>query len=165
MSTRKTTAEKIEAAIIEKQQAEARIKKLLQQQKAEERKARNHRLCKRGGLVEKFLPDLARLTDEQFDIFVEKTLLTPHTAKVLTELAPPLTAAEPEGKTDTVQDEGVTTAKPTDGAAQSNAAPAPKPTITEQGGGTGNNGKPAQTSAAPNGADGSRTGATARVAG
>ena len=69
MSTRKTTAEKLEAAKIEKQQAEAEIKRLMNLQKAEERKARNHRLCERGGIVEKLLPDLASLNKEQFDIF------------------------------------------------------------------------------------------------
>jgi len=88
MSTRKTTAEKIEEARLEKQQAENRIKNLIQEQKAEERKARTHRLCKRGGQVEKLLPELARLTDEQFDTFVQKTLLSGFAAKVLRGLAP-----------------------------------------------------------------------------
>jgi hypothetical protein len=37
MATRKTAAEKIEAAKLEKAQMEAEIKRLLQQQKAEER--------------------------------------------------------------------------------------------------------------------------------
>jgi NCAIR mutase (PurE)-related protein len=105
MSTRKTTSEKIEAAKIEKQQAEARIKKLLQEQKAEERKIRNHRLCKRGGLVEKLLPDLSRLTDEQFDTFVQKTLMSGFAEKILRGLVPPESEsnAEPEVVADTVQ--------------------------------------------------------------
>ena len=89
MSNRKTINEKIEAAKIEKQQAEARIKKLLQEQKAQERKDRNHRLCKRGGKLEKLFPELARLTEEQFETFVEKCLRTNHTRRILAELAPP----------------------------------------------------------------------------
>ena len=89
MSIRKTTAEKIEAAKIEKAQKEAEIKRLMQQQKGEERKARNHRLCERGGIVEKLLPDLIRLNKEQFDIFVQKTLLSGYAEKVLRGLALP----------------------------------------------------------------------------
>ena len=83
MSTRKTTAERIEAAKIEKAQKDAEIKRLMQQQKAEERKARTHRLCERGGIVEKLLPDLARLDKEKFDTFVQKTLLSGYAEKVL----------------------------------------------------------------------------------
>ena len=72
----------------------ARLRKrqalLRQQQSKQERKERTHRLCKRGGIVEKLLPDMARLTDGQFEVFVEKVLLTPQAAKVLSGLAPPL---------------------------------------------------------------------------
>jgi hypothetical protein len=93
----KTFDERLEAARFDKEQAEARIKKLIQEQKSQERKERNHRLCKRGGLVEKLLPDLAKLTDEQFDTFVEKTLLSGYTAKVIKELLPPEPAAAPDG--------------------------------------------------------------------
>ncbi|MCL2253610.1 MAG: DUF3847 domain-containing protein [Lachnospiraceae bacterium] len=89
MSNRKTINEKIEAAKIEKQQAEARIKKLLQEQKSQERKDRNHRLCRRGGKLEKLFPELALLTEEQFETFVEKCLRTNHTRRILAELAPP----------------------------------------------------------------------------
>ena len=92
MSGRKTLNEKLEAAKIEKQQAEARIKKLIQEQKAEERKARNHRFCKRGGYMEKLLPGLALLTDEQFVTFFKNTTANNYGCKVLAELVPP----EPE---------------------------------------------------------------------
>ena len=116
MSNRKTTAEKIEAAKIEKQQAEARIKKLLQEQKAQERKERNHRLCKRGGLVEKLLPDLARLTDEQFDTFVQKTLMSGFAEKILRGLVPQESEPNAEQKTvvNTVQDGATASAKSTE---------------------------------------------------
>ena len=57
MSTRKSTAERIEAMKTEKAQVEAEIKRLQNLHKAEERKKRNHRICKRGGLIESLLPD------------------------------------------------------------------------------------------------------------
>ena len=131
MSTRKTTAEKIEAAKIEKEQAETRIKKLLQEQKAEERKARNHRLCKRGGQVEKLLPDLVDLTDEQFETFVQKTLLSGFAEKVLRGLVPPKTevTVENESDTDTIQGGEDIAAKPT---AMTQKAGANLGVITEQ---------------------------------
>ena len=92
MSNRKTLDERIAAAKEEADQKQARLKLLLQQQKTAERKARNHRLCERGGKIESLLPALAKLTEEQFHTFVEKTLLTPHTKRVLDELVPPDTA-------------------------------------------------------------------------
>ena len=74
MSNRKTTAEKIAIQQARKEQMEAEIKRLLQQQKAEERKVRNQRICKRGGLIESLLPDTINLTDEQFNTFMHMTI-------------------------------------------------------------------------------------------
>ena len=112
MTTRKTTAERIEAAKIEKAQADARIKILLQQQKKEERKARNHRLCERGGIVEKLLPDLVRLDKEQFDTFVQKTLLSGYAEKVLRGLV-----KSEQSEDETSKDGENPTAKPAQSAA------------------------------------------------
>jgi hypothetical protein len=86
MSTIRTTAERIEAKRAEMEQKKNELNLLLQKQKKEERKARTHRFCKRHALVEKVLPDLTRITDEQFDIFVEKTLLTGFADKILKQL-------------------------------------------------------------------------------
>jgi hypothetical protein len=127
MANRKTLNEKIEAAKLEKEQAEARIKKLLQQQKAQARKDRNHRLCERGGKLEKLLPELARLTEEQFEIFVEKCLLTSFTRRVLSELAPP----EPE------QPDGENS------ATTAHTEPAPKTSPAANNFGVNSNTKPA----------------------
>lgn len=135
MANRKTINEKIEAAKLEKEQAEARIKQLIQQQKAQERKARNHRLCERGGKLEKLLPELARLTEEQFETFVEKCLLTSFTRRTLAELAPP-EAEQPDG--DTVQ-AGDSTA-----AAAAHTEPAPKTSPTAHNSGANGNGKSAE---------------------
>ncbi len=80
----------------------AQIKKrqalLRQQHNKQERKERTHRLCKRGGLVEKHLPGLTLLNDEQFNIFVEKTLFSGYAGKILKGLLPPSEpGTEPEG--------------------------------------------------------------------
>jgi len=79
----KTRLEKIDGIKEEIEQLKIRQKLLLQQHNAHERKARNHRLCRRGGIVEKLLPDLIALTDEQFDTFVEKALLTGYAEKII----------------------------------------------------------------------------------
>ena len=43
-------------------------------------------LCKRGGLCESLLPETITLTDEQFKVFLEKTILTVYAQKILSEL-------------------------------------------------------------------------------
>ena len=86
MTSKRSIEERIEARLEEKRQLEAQIKQLMQQQRTQERKERTHRLCKRGGLVEKHLPDLIKLTDEQFQVFINKCLLTNFTMKTLSEL-------------------------------------------------------------------------------
>jgi len=82
----KTTAQKIEQQKAEILQAENQLKKLLRQQKDEERKARTHRICQRGGLLEKLLPDTIALTEEQIKVFFEKTLLTPFARRALADV-------------------------------------------------------------------------------
>ena len=83
----KTTTQKRLSVEEQIRQLENHRKQLIQQEKAEERKARNHRLCKRGGTVEKLLPDLITLTDEQFDIFVNRVLLSEQTKRIIAEIA------------------------------------------------------------------------------
>ena len=94
----KTRLEKIDGIKDEIEQLKARQKLLLQQQNEHERKTRTHRLCRRGGIVEKLLPDLIELTDEQFDTFVEKTLLSGYADKILRGFVPkekPSATSEP----------------------------------------------------------------------
>ena len=83
----KTRLEKIDGIKDEIENLRTRQRLLLKQHNAQERKDRNHRLCRRGGIVEKLLPDLITLTDEQFDTFVEKTLLSGHAERILKGLA------------------------------------------------------------------------------
>jgi hypothetical protein len=52
-------------------------KNIIQAQKAAERKARTHRLCKRGGEIEKNLPGIETLTEDEFKAFANITFLTP----------------------------------------------------------------------------------------
>ena len=82
----KTKTERIESLRDEVKQRENQIKKLIQEQKAQERKDRTRRLCSRMGLFEKMLPDTITLTDEQFQTFLEKTILSEYARKHLREL-------------------------------------------------------------------------------
>jgi hypothetical protein len=84
MSTRTTAKrESVEEQI---RQLENQRKQLVQKERAEERKERTHRLCVRGGIVEKLLPELIALTDEQFQIFLNKTLLTDYSKRIIADL-------------------------------------------------------------------------------
>jgi flagellar biosynthesis GTPase FlhF len=96
----KTKLDKIATIEEEMKQLAAERSKLLQQHREQEKKARTNRLCKRGGLLEKMLPDTIPLTDEQFQAFMEKTMLTPFTRRALDEVTaqgttPPAAAALP----------------------------------------------------------------------
>jgi hypothetical protein len=143
MANRKTFDEKLEAARLEKEQAEALIKKLLKEQKEAERKARNHRFCKRGGLMEKLLPDLAALTDEQFESFFKNTTASNYGRKALAEIVARNAdkSATPQGGAAAGQEGGNAETVPAQPAARTSAAPAPKPTGTAQNGGANNNSK------------------------
>ena len=70
-----STTKKLDAVQKEIEQLNNRKKLLLQKQKAEERKNRTHRLCKRGGYLESKLPGLVSMTDEQFINFVDSELV------------------------------------------------------------------------------------------
>jgi len=66
-------------------QLENQRKRLIQQQKEQERKDRTRRLCKRAGHLECMLPDTISFTDEQFKIFLEKTILSESARKLSTQ--------------------------------------------------------------------------------
>lgn len=110
----KSKLEKITSIEEEIRQLNAKKSKLKQEHNAQERKARNHRLCQRGGLVEKLLPELIALTDEQFETFVGKTLLADHTKRILTEIVAqtPTNPTHPQGGTGTAQGGDTATARP-----------------------------------------------------
>ena len=79
----KTKAEKITSIEVEIRQLTNKKKRLIQEQKEQERKDRTNRLCKRMGLFEKLLPDTIPLTEEQFKTFLEQTVLTEHSRRIL----------------------------------------------------------------------------------
>ena len=79
----KTKAEKIADIELQMTQLENQRKKLIQEQKQQERKDRTKRLCKRMGLFESMLPESISLTDEQFQIFLEKTIAAEHSRHIL----------------------------------------------------------------------------------
>ena len=100
----KTKTEKIAGIEEQIQQLENQKKRLIQEQKAQERKDRTKRLCKRMGLLESLLPDTIPLTDEQFKTFLEKAVLSDYIRRILDRLT-----------------------------AQDTATAAPKPAVTAQG--------------------------------
>ena len=64
-------------------QLENKRRQLIQEQKAQERKDRTKRLCRRMGFFESMLPDTIPLTDGQFQIFLEQTIVTDHSRRIL----------------------------------------------------------------------------------
>ena len=82
----KTRTEKIDSLLIEIEQLENKRKQLMQEQKQQERKDRTKRLCRRAGLLESLLPDTIPLTEEQFKIFLDKTILTDQSRRLLDEM-------------------------------------------------------------------------------
>ena len=79
----KTVAQRIAEAQAKTQQEQNNLKQLQAKQKEQDRKARNHRLCKRHGLIESLLPDIATLTDEQFQQFLKEHIANNHGKKKL----------------------------------------------------------------------------------
>lgn len=105
----KTKAEKITSIEEEIRQLENKRRQLIQEQKAQERKDRTKRLCRRMGLFESMLPDTIPLTDGQFQIFLEQTVATEHSRRILDGLtaqnaAPP--AAEAAHTTQESREDG-----------------------------------------------------------
>lgn len=103
----KTKTEKITSIEEEIRQLENRRRQLVQEQKAQERKDRTKRLCRRMGLFESMLPDTITLTDEQFKTFLEQTVAAEQSRRILDELTAQNTAtaavkgAEPAAQSDT----------------------------------------------------------------
>jgi len=71
---KKTTAQKIAEAQAKKQEQQNELKRLLQQQKAEERKERDKRHRERGSIAEKLFDEKAELSNEDFQKKLEDIL-------------------------------------------------------------------------------------------
>jgi len=61
-------------------------KRILQKQKSADRKARDNRLYRRHGLLEKFMPDLIEITDAQYEVFIKTGINTTYGRKRLGEI-------------------------------------------------------------------------------
>jgi len=84
--TTKTYEEQIaerDAKILQYQNEKKRI---MQKQKSADRKARDNRLYKRHGLLEKFMPDLIDITDVQYELFIKTGINTTYGRKRLGEI-------------------------------------------------------------------------------
>lgn len=118
-----TKIEKIASIEEEIKQLKERQRQLQQQHSAQERKDRTKRLCRRMGLFESMLPDTIPLTDEHFKTFLEKTVMSDTSRRILDGL--------------TTQNAAIGAPQTAEAAAQGNTTPTTKPTDTAQEGGTG----------------------------
>lgn len=119
----KTKLEKIAGIEEEIRQLENRRRQLVQEQKAQERKDRTKRLCRRMGLFESLIPDSIPLTEEQFKTFLEKTVAAEHGRRLLDEM--------------TAQNAARAAAEGAETAAQGNTRPAAKTAHIAHEGGAG----------------------------
>lgn len=67
----------------DKQRVESRIRAIQNQIKEEDRKARTHRLCTRGGMLESFLPDPENITDDTVMNLLRKLFDLPAAKKLV----------------------------------------------------------------------------------
>jgi ribosomal protein L16 Arg81 hydroxylase len=139
----KTTTEKIQLKMAEKEQLENELKRLMQQHKAEERKARTNRLCKRHGLFESLLPDAITLTEDNFKLFLEKTVANEYGRRTLATLKAEQEKGTAAISADTAARSGEPVpAKPTNPAQSDGNTPADKPAnVTPGDGAAGGTGK------------------------
>lgn len=89
----KTTEEKIESVQEQIRQLENQKKRLMQEEKERERKARTKRLIERGAILESLIPEADAFTNEQIKAFLEKTIRTESARKALANLS--TTQSEP----------------------------------------------------------------------
>ena len=148
----KTRQEKIASYEERIAQLENQRKQEIQKMKQEERKARTRRLCSRHGLLEKFMPDLATITDEQFEEFIKRGINTSYGQKILAEImakGASQTENSDTAKTASRQAENGNPKTPT-GAEKTADTPTVKPTEATRQTTTAHNGKSDTTAVQPN---------------
>ncbi len=92
----RSTTEKIASVQEQIRQLENQKKRLLQEQKEQERKARTKRLIERGAMLESMIADAPALTNEQIKAFLEKTVKTDYAHRALANLNASNSAAAPQ---------------------------------------------------------------------
>jgi len=102
----KTRVEQIANIDDEITRLENRRKELVQQHKAQERKERTKRLCRRMGLFESLVPESIPLTEEQFRSFLESTVASPYGLRLLADLTAQAAVTPAEPGDDSVEDAG-----------------------------------------------------------
>jgi len=135
----KTRVDRIAGIDAEMSKLAEQRKTLLEAQRAQQRKDRTRRLCKRAGLLEKMLPDTIPLSDEQFQSFLEKTVANDFGRRTLEKFTAQNAAAnpKPESAETAAQDSAAAEPQGAGTAAYDNATPTAKPPQTAQNGGTG----------------------------
>ena len=93
----KTKLEKIASYDEQIEQIKKRQQLLRQQHNKKERKDRTKRLCSRHGLLEKMLPEIITVTDEQYQAFLEKAVTNNYGRDILNKIIAQ-TAAPPKVK-------------------------------------------------------------------
>ena len=77
---------RIEGLKVKIQQLENLQKEIMQEYKEDLRKERTHRICKRGGMVEKHLPETIHFTDEQMKELFELLLNNNYAHKMVAKV-------------------------------------------------------------------------------
>ena len=96
----------IEASEKKIQEELRRLKQLGRQQKEQDRKDRNHRLCKRHGFLESILPVIINLTEEQFQTFVKNHIANKHGIAAISNLLEQTTQLDTTATADTKPQNG-----------------------------------------------------------
>ncbi len=118
----KTKIEKIASIDEEIRQLTNKKKRLIQEQKEQERKDRTNRLCRRMGLFESLVPDSIPLTEEQFKTFLEKTVAAEHGRRLLDEMTAQNAATAPAQGAGTAEQGNTLSATKTAQTAQEDGA-------------------------------------------
>ena len=110
-------------------------KQLVQKQKEDERKARTNRLCRRHGLLEKFMPDIISITDEQFEELIKRTIASNRGRETLAEITRSANASTAKKATETTAQPNPTPpAKPNHATNSTNPSGGANPHEAEQSG-------------------------------
>ena len=82
----KTRLEKIASYNEQIEQIKKRQQQLRQQHNKQERNDRTKRLCSRHGLLEKMMPEIITVTDEQYQTFLEKAVTNTYGRDILNKI-------------------------------------------------------------------------------